>query len=308
MFPSKCGPRIAIAKSAGRAFLLFAGLSAAAQAGPLEILTFSPTSGPEGTRVEVSGRNLVKISAVLFGGGEMAFKSLSPEKVVAIVPHKVFSSGIVVVTPLGRGASPSAFVVANDPRIPDEVSYKAGYVNPVRAPSSFSSARLWGIAIADTRVRGHESAQVEVAWTRLTCQIDGRRVVLNDDSGQVRGGLYQRNPWFASDAHDPIPLAYDPRNRSVVLAVGRRSDRAWHFWSPSARAALPPGKVEGCTVRARVLISPGALLQVGMDYWRSPTIPYGAGGNNHEAGASHWYFPSPQWQEASFTDIDGPQF
>ena len=93
-----------------------------------------------------------------------------------------------------------------------------------------------------------------------------------------------------------------------ILAVGRRSDRVWHFWSPSARAALPVGKLEGCTVQARVLISPGALLQMGMDYWRSPTIPYGSGGNNHEAGASHWYFPSPQWQEATFTDIGGPQF
>ena len=178
----------------------------------------------------------------------------------------------------------------------------------MRAPADFNSVRLWGIAIADTRVPGHELAQVEVAWTRLTCQIDGREVVLNDDSGQVRGGLYQRQPWFASDAHGPIPLAYDLRNHSVVLAVGLHSDRVGHFWSPSARAALPVGKRVGCTVRARVMISPGALLQMGMDYWRSPTIPYGSGGNNHEAGASHWHFSSPQWQEATFTDVGGPQF
>ena len=296
------------AVAACRALLLFAGLSAAAQAGPPELVSISPTSGPEGTRVEISGTNLLKISAVLFGGTATVFESVSPEKVVAIVPHRVSTSNIFVITPRGRGASPSTFVVANDPRIPDEVSYKAGYVNPVPAPANFSSARLWGIAIADTRVPGHERAQVPVAWTRLTCQIDGREVVLNDDSGQVRGGLYQRQPWFATDAHDPVPLAYDLRNHSVVLAVGQRSDRVWHFWSPSARAALPVGKREGCTVQARVLISPGALLQMGMDYWRSPTIPYGAGGNNHEAGASHWYFPSPHWQEATFTDIGGPHF
>jgi hypothetical protein len=69
------------------------------------------------------------------------------------------------------------------------------------------------------------------------------------------------------------------------------------FLEPSPRAALPPGKLEGCTVRARVRISSGALLQMGMDSWRSPTIPYGSGGNNHEAGASNWYFPSPEWQK-----------
>jgi hypothetical protein len=47
---------------------------------------------------------------------------------------------------------------------------------------------------------------------------------------------------------------------------------------------------------------------MGMDYWRTATIGYGTGGNNHEAGASNWYFPSDQWQEAVFTDIGGPQF
>jgi hypothetical protein len=80
------------------------------------------------------------------------------------------------------------------------------------------------------------------------------------------------------------------------------------FLESSPRAALPLGRLDGCTVRARVRISAGALLQVGMHYWRSPTIPYGTGGNNHEAGASNWYFPSPDWQEASFTDVGGPQF
>jgi hypothetical protein len=307
LFRLKHIPWIAIAKSASRGFLL-AGLSAAAQVGPPEILRVSPSSGPEGTRVVISGTNLVGISSVLFGATEAVFEPVSSEMAVAIVPHKVSSSNIVVITPQGRGASPSEFLVMNDPRIPDEVSYKAGYVNPVPAPANFNSARLWGIAIADTRVPGHASARVEVAWTRLSCRVDGREVVLNDDMGQARGGLYQRQPWFASDAHDPIPLAYDIRNHAVVLAVGQRSDRVWHFWSPSARATLPVGKRDGCTVRARVMISPGALLQVGMDYWRSPSIPYGPGGNNHEAGASNWYFPSTQWQEATFTDVGGPQF
>jgi hypothetical protein len=31
---------------------------------------------------------------------------------------------------------------------------------------------------------------------------------------------------------------------------------------------------------------------MGMDYWRNPTIGFGSAGNNHEAGASNWYFPS----------------
>jgi hypothetical protein len=256
----------------------FSRLSVLAQSKTPEIIEFLPAAGPEGTRVEIIGKNLQDVSATLFGKNPAVFSPLSQEKLIVIVPHKVSTSIITVITPHGQGSSRSPFVVSNDSRIPDEASYKAGYVNPVPRPTDFGSARLWGIAIADTRVRGHESAQVEVAWTRLSCRIDGRDVVLNDDGGQVRGGLYNRQPWFGTDAHDPMPLAFDLTDQAAVLRVGQRTDRVWHFWSPSPRAALPPGKLEGCTVRARVRISAGALLQMGMDYWRSPTIPYGSGG------------------------------
>jgi hypothetical protein len=165
-----------------------------------------PNTGPEGTRVQIIGENLQNASAVLFGKAQAVFNPVSPEKLIAIVPHKVSRAIITVITPQGQNSSTSPFVVANDPRIPEEVSYKAGYVNPIPRPVGFESARLWGIAIADSRVPGSESAQVEVAWTRLSCRVDGREVVLNDDGGQVRGGLYRRQPWFVTDAHDPMPL------------------------------------------------------------------------------------------------------
>jgi hypothetical protein len=290
------------------AFLLLPLPRVAAQSAVPEIVAVTPGSGPEGTRVEVRGKNLQDVSAVLFNTTNAVFHPVSPANLVVIVPHKVATSRITVITKQGRASSTVAFVVVNDPRIPDEVSYKAGYVNPHGPPAGFASARMWGIAIADTRVPEHKSAEIEVAWTRLTCRIDGKEVVLNDDVGQVRGGLYQRQPWFANDAHDPIPLTYDSTNHTVGLSVGQGSDRVWHFWSPSPRATLPAGKLEGCTATARVKISSGALLQLGFDYWRSATVPYGAGGNNREAGASNWYFPSPVWQEATFTDIGGPQF
>ncbi len=282
--------------------------TAIAQTGRPEILRISPTGGPEGSRVEITGTNFQEASAVLMGTTSSTFKLISSEELIVLIPHKSSSATITVLTPRGRAASPFAFVVLNDPRVPDEASYKAGYVNPLRPPRDFTSALLWGIAIADTRVPGHESAEVEIASTQLTCRVNGEDVILNNDTGNLRGGLYRRNPWFGTDQHDPMPLTHDVANRAVILPVGQHADRVWHFWSPSLRAALPRGNVEGCTVKARVKISPGALLQMGMDYWRTPTIAYGPGGNNREAGASNWYFPSDQWQEAVFTDIGGPQF
>jgi len=190
---------------------------------------------------------------------------------------------------------------ATDPRVPDEVRYKAGYVNSP-PPVAFTSAMLWGIAIADSRVPGFQNAIVEIASTQLTCRVNGADFVLNEDWGKLRGGLYRRFPWFGTDAHEAMPADRNEADHAVVLAVGQRPDRVWHFWSASPRRIMPPGQREGCTVKVRARISPGALLQIGMDYWRDATVEYGLGGNNHEAGASHWYFPSSEWQEAVFTD------
>ena len=273
-----------------------------------EVLRISPTSGPEGTRIEVSGRNLRQTTSVLFGRVEADFKVLSDDRLIVIVPHRSESSKLVVKTAAGHSESPSQFVVRNDPRVPEEASFKAGYVNTIPIPAGFSAVLLWGIAIADTREAGFENATVEVKRTQLSCRVDGHEVISNDDTGQLRGGLYRRNPWFGTDSHEPMPFAYDQKNHAVILRVGQRADKVWHFWSPSPRAALPLGTREGCTVRAWVKIAPGALLQMGMDYWKNPTIGYENGGNNHEAGASNWYFPSERWQEAVFSDIGGPKF
>jgi hypothetical protein len=183
------------------------------------------------------------------------------------------------------------------------VRHKAGYVNPVPKPADFNSAMLWGIAIADTRVKGFETATVEIERTQLLCKVNGKDIVLNDDAGEVRGGLYRRIPWFDTDAHEPMPLPSEHRG-AVVLHVGSRADVVWHFWAKSPRAAIPAGHLDGCTVKVRTRISRGALLQVGFDYWRDETVDFGEGGNNHEAGASAWYFPSHRWQEASFSDVE----
>jgi len=183
------------------------------------------------------------------------------------------------------------------------VRFKSGYVNPVPKPPEFASAMLWGIAIADARVPNYRKATIEIARTQLTCRADGRNFVLNDDRGAVRGGLYRRFPWFGTDVHDRMPLDYSDNHEVVILHVGSRPDRVWHFWAASPRAAIPQGHLEGCTVKIRAKVSDGALLQIGFDYWRDPTVAYGSGGNNHEAGASDWYFPAAEWQEATFSDI-----
>src|SRR5438445_1869419 len=129
----------------------FSGL---AQVEPPEITAISPTSGPEGTRVEITGINLAGATTVLFGASPAVFKLISPETIVAIVPHKISTSTITVSAPPGHSSSPFPFVICNDPRIPEEVSYKAGYVNPVPRPADFNSARLWALPSQTRACRG----------------------------------------------------------------------------------------------------------------------------------------------------------
>src|SRR5437867_1589840 len=90
-------------------------------------------------------------------------------------------------------------VARTDSRIPPEVRYKSRHVNPVPKPVNFTSAMLWGIAIADTRIAGYQNAIVAISHVQLSCRVDGKDVVLNDDRGDVRGGLYRRFPWFGTD-------------------------------------------------------------------------------------------------------------
>ncbi len=289
--------------------LLLAVTGAQSRASKLHVDEISPTSGPEGTRVSITGQNLDTTSRVLWGRLEANFKIVSPNKVIAIVPRWAKTSSITVTGPRGAAISPIQFVVQNDPRVPEDVGWKSGYVNPVRPPSAFNAVLLWGIAIADTRDANFQSAEVQVASLQLSCRADGKDVVLTKDIGDFRGGLYRRNPWFGADEHGPMPIEKNATEHTAKMPVGTRPDRVWHFWSASARPALPAGKLEGCTVKARVNISTGALVQIGMDYWRSTTALWaGPDVNNHEAGVSDWHFASDEWQEITFTDLGGPQF
>ena len=239
------GKRKAIAAMAFGTLITTLSAVAIAQTSRPEILRISPTSGPEGSRVEITGKNLQEASAVLLGATNSTFTLVSAEELIILIPHKSETSTITVATPQGRAASPFAFVVSNDTRVPDEVSYKAGYVNPTPPPRDFKSAMLWGIAIADTRVPGHESAEVEIASTQLTCRVDGKDVILNDDSGNVRGGLYRRDPWFGTDQHDPMPATYAKavwdRVSDPVLQHSGSGHQVKQSYSQSANAPTASG-------------------------------------------------------------------
>ena len=79
---------------------------------------------------------------------------------------------------------PFLCLAQTDSRIPAEVRYKSGYINPVPKPPDFTSAMLWGIVIADNRIPGYQHAPSFCALARAR--------IASGISGAPRPGLAVR--------------------------------------------------------------------------------------------------------------------
>ncbi len=79
-------------------------------AGPA-ITSFSPTSGPVGTDVTVTGTNLTGVTAVKFNGTTAVFTTSTATSVTATVPSGATTGKITVTTPGGTATSATDFTV-----------------------------------------------------------------------------------------------------------------------------------------------------------------------------------------------------
>lgn len=75
------------------------------------ISSFSPTSGPAGTLVTVTGTNLGGATSVKMGGVNVSFSVLAAGKLTFQIPSGVASGKISVTTAGGTGSSSSSFTV-----------------------------------------------------------------------------------------------------------------------------------------------------------------------------------------------------
>jgi hypothetical protein len=77
-----------------------------------EVLSFSPTSGPVGTSVTITGNSFTDATKVTFGGvAATSIKVLKDTQMTAIVPTGAVTGPIAVTTAGGTGASTTNFAV-----------------------------------------------------------------------------------------------------------------------------------------------------------------------------------------------------
>src|SRR5439155_13677201 len=80
-------------------------------ASALRITNFTPTSGPVGTSVTISGTNFTGATAVTFNGVSASFTVTSPTAIQATVPAGATTGPLSVTTPGGTVTSFNAFTV-----------------------------------------------------------------------------------------------------------------------------------------------------------------------------------------------------
>jgi hypothetical protein len=84
---------------------------------PPTITSFTPTSGPVGTSVSITGTGFTGASSVTFNGSAAGYTVNSPTSITATVPNGATTGPISVTTSGGTGSSSSSFTVIAPPTI-----------------------------------------------------------------------------------------------------------------------------------------------------------------------------------------------
>ena len=76
-----------------------------------KITSFSPTSGPEGASVEITGSSFTGVNSVRFDGRSASFAFVGDTRVTAVVPNGATTGRVTLTTPSGKATSSSNFTV-----------------------------------------------------------------------------------------------------------------------------------------------------------------------------------------------------
>ncbi len=127
------------------------------------VTSFSPTSGPVGTQVDVQGTNFTNASSVTFNGtSDPSFHVNSSTDITAHVPTNATTGKIAVTTPNGTGTSATSFQVTTGGGNPPTVTSFSPTSGPVGTSVTINGTNFTGV----TSVQFNGTAATATSSTR----------------------------------------------------------------------------------------------------------------------------------------------
>ncbi|MBI5633818.1 MAG: hypothetical protein HZA15_10105 [Nitrospirae bacterium] len=191
-----------------------------------------------------------------------------------------------------------------DSKIPPEQWPNDRYadVSFAMPPEGYGSIIAW--AVVTIGATGESAGKVTVKGLNLWEVADGKTSLiassitcpLCDSNNIVWGFTLEKSLWRVPSAwskpSEGSEFSISPEGY-VVVPAGNHPTRLYHFWN-----TLWPRPVarQGARyyVTADALIEGNAIMQIGADYWQSPS-----GGSLVEAMNSDWYCSTSAWQTLS---------
>ncbi len=183
---------------------------------------------------------------------------------------------------------------------PPDSPWPKEVIRQASCPQGFEAVIPWAQTVHDTR-KGTLESTVEVDYLRMWAVVNNQDVLICEDDYNVFDyesgwfGLYNRSPWFGNnDYHTQMPVEYSSSGY-LILHPNTYPDNVWHWWVTEDPRPIVPEGSQRFWVEMRVRITGAALVQLGADFYRTPTAK-----PNHynivEWGLSNWFGESPDWK------------
>ena len=167
---------------------------------PPSIGSFTPTSGPVGTQVTISGNHFAGTTSVRFNGTQASFSVLSATEIRATVPGGATTGRIRVTTPNGSALSGTDFVVTRPPSI--------GFFTPASGPVG-TQVTISGSGFSGTtsvRFNGTQASFSVLSGTQIRTTVPG---------GATTGRIRVTTPNGSATSSDDFIVTQPPAPPSI---------------------------------------------------------------------------------------------